>query len=125
MKKVFLSLLLSCLTLSAGAAVSFSDAFADNSKPFAVLLYADWAPNYQDALLQFRLAQATMGDTYNYVELNIADEDTRAYNALYTIVPGMPYIMLYKTSGKISRYLDRRCTFDTSCVVSKMTTFVR
>ena len=55
MKKFVLLITLLALSITGvSAAVSFSSALANNNnKPMAVLIYADWADGYKNALVQF------------------------------------------------------------------------
>lgn len=127
MKKIVLLITLIVLGITGvSAAVTFSSALANNgNKPMAVLIYADWADGYQNAILQFRRIQKTYGNTYDFVELNIAQKETKEYSDRYKIMAGLPYIMLYRSKCKIARYIDKKCTSEYSCINSQMQTFVR
>ena len=127
MKKFLLLITLILVGItSVSAAVSFSAAKANNgNKPMAVLVYADWADGYQNALLQFRKIQKEYGTSYDYVELNIAKKETKEYSDNYQIMAGLPYVMLYRKNCKIAKYLDKNCTSSYSCINSGMQTFNR
>ena len=126
MKKFILLIALIALSIrGVSAAVTFSQARADSSKPMAVLVYADWADGYQNALLQFRKIQKDFGNSYNYVELNITKREAKEYSDSFKIMPGLSYIMLYRNNCKISRLLEKSCASNYSCISSKMKTFAR
>lgn len=124
MKKILVFLTILLLTASANAAMTFSDAYSD-TKPMAVLIYADWADDYATALTGFRGMQQELGDIYNYVELNIASEDTKEYNKQNVILPNVPYVMLYRSNCKISRLIDKNCALSPACALPKMKSFIR
>ena len=113
--------------LSANAKVTdLSSAMSQNySVPVAVLIYADWADGYQDALNQFRKVQVDLGNSYNFVELNLASKDAKIYNDQYVIYPKLPYIMLLRTSGRFSMLVNRDCTLSSSCTTQKLKVFKR
>lgn len=126
MKKLIAILIMSALTLSVKAAVKYSDAYEVNdTKPMAVLIYADWADNYQNYLSEFRKIQQELGDIYNYVELDLASEDARNYTEQNMILTKLPYIMLYRSKGRFARVLERSCASDASCAAPKMKSFIR
>jgi len=112
--------------LNADAAMKFEDAMKVNdSKPMAVFIYSDWAQDKDDALTGFRNLSKTMGNGYNYVEINISAEDAEAYCETYPIYPKLPYIVLYRGRGKFIRIIDREYIKDNSYVTSRMKQFVR
>ena len=125
MKKFLITLLLLMFIPQAYAAIKFDEAYAQNSKtPMAVLVYSDWATDNVNILKQFRSAQLALKDTYNFVELNISSKDAQSYMEKYTILPKIPYIMLYRGNCKFARLIDRDCASNSSCIVSKMKAFV-
>ena len=124
MKKLLITFLLFSIIPAAHSAMNFDDAYAQNSKtPMAVLVYTDWATNSSNILKQFRSAQQTMGNSYNYVELNISNKESQSYMEKYTILQKIPYIMLYRGNCKFARLLDRDCASCSSCIISKMKAF--
>ena len=126
MKKFILMLALLAFTLQANAAMPYKDAAAKNDRePMAILVYADWAQNYDYALTIFRKLQDTLGKSYNFVELNIASKDAKDYTETYSIMPKLPYIILYRGNGKFQRVLDRNCATDLNCAIPKMKSFSR
>lgn len=127
MKKILLSLfILICISASIRnvQAISFSDGIKD-SKPMALLIYADWADEISEVMAKFKAQEAKYGNTYNFVLLNIASEDTKEFNKRYHIYPNLPYIILYKDNGKISRYIQKSCVMDDSCFSERLDFFTR
>ena len=126
MKKIILIFTLLFFVIKADAAMSFKDAFEVNdTKPMAVLIYADWADGYENSIVQFRNMQRELGSVYNYVELDIANEDAKYYTEQNTILTKLPYIMLYRGKCKFARFIERGCALDTACSVPKMKSFIR
>ena len=127
MKKFALSIFI-CLFLffSKANALTFEEAFTQSdSKPMAVLVYAQWADDYQRSLQIFKSVQEQYNDLYNFVEMDIADKSTHYFNQKFHIYPHMPYILIYRNGGKISRYLPNNCAMDASCITSKLKTFIQ
>lgn len=125
--KKFLTLLTAVLVLFAAKAnaMTFDEAYAQSTaKPMLVLVYADWADNAQSYVQAFNGLQAEFGETYNFVDLNIASPDTKAFNARYHIYPNLPYILMFRDGGKVSRYIPRNCILDESCLIPKLKSFV-
>lgn len=111
--------------IKANATTTFENAYSQcGTKPMLVLIYADWADNYKTYLEQFKIVQREFGDTYNYVELNIANKDTKNYNRRYRIYPNLPYVMMYRNSGKISRFIPQNCAIDSRCMIPKIKSFI-
>lgn len=126
MKKILLVLAILIFALQANAAMSFKDAQAENGRtPMAVFVYAKWAQNYNDSLNVFRKLQSTLGNTYNYVELDLASDDAKEYTEIYLVRPRLPYIMLYRSNGNVQRLLERPCASDLNCALQKMKLFYR
>ena len=129
MKKVaylLLFLLFLFLGVKANASVSFEEAFsASNSKPMLVLVYANWADSYDAFLQKFRNLQDEFGDEFNYVELDIASPDAKAFNARYHIYPNLPYVLMYRDGGKVSRYIQRNCVASESCMIPRIRSFAK
>jgi len=122
MKKFLL--LLTCfllLTNLQSQAMTFEQAYNEMySKPAMVIVYADWADNYQAYLNNFRKLKSVFGNRYNYVELDIASKDAKFYNSRYPINTNLPYVYIYSCGGKKARFINRQCASDTSCMVSKI-----
>ncbi len=126
MKKILTLLAVSLLLITTKAnAMTFEEAYAQSSvKPMLILVYADWAENAQSYVQAFNALQAEFGETYNFVTLNIASSDTKAFNARYHIYPNLPYVLMFRDGGKVSRYIQRECILDESCLVPKLKSFV-
>ena len=126
MKKLFFVLAVFVFALKANAAMTFSDAFDENnSKPMAVLVYANWIDNYEEYLTTFRGLEREFGDIYNFVELDIATEEAKTYMERNTILVKPPYIMLYRGKCKFARVIERDCANNSACISPKMKTFIR
>lgn len=124
-KTVFLFMLIACSVIKANS-MTFEEAFAkSDSTPMVVLVYAQWADNYQNYIQQFRTAKEQLSDNYNFVEMDIASKDTKFFNSRYHIYPNVPYILMYRNSGKVSRYIDRNCAASSSCIVPKLKSFIQ
>lgn len=102
-------------------AMKYEDAIAQ-SKPAAILIYAPWADGAQAALQAFN-AMGQNYPNYNFVTMNIATDEAKAFNKVYHIYPNLPYVLLFKDRGKISRYLKQDCVMDSSCFSQKLDFF--
>ena len=128
MKKILLifSFLIFALIPASADVMNLETAIAKNSsKPMAVLIYANWADNYQAILQEFRKVERNLSNSYNFVELDIASKDAKIFNNNYVIYTKLPYIMLFRSNGKFSFLINRECTASSSCTISKMRTFER
>ena len=127
MRKTLVSVfLLTCLffsTNSAKAAMNYEDAI-NQSKPVAILVYANWATDADKAVKAFKALEQTYSDKFNFVLMNIADETTKPFNEVYHIYPKMPYMLLFRDKGKFSRYLQKDCLLNNSCVDEKIKFFI-
>ncbi len=103
-------------------AISYDEALND-SKPFVLLIYAPWADNVDTVMQSFNSMQQKYGSSYNFVSMNIATEEAKSFNKKYHIYPNLPYILLYKDKGKISRYLQQSCILDSACFAEKLDFF--
>ena len=127
MKKILLlmvSIFTFTLTTQVSNATTYTEGIKD-SKPMALLIYADWADNASDMIGQFKIQEAKYGKLYNFVLLNIASADTREFNKKYHIYPNLPYVLLYKDGGKISRYIQQNCVLDNACFAEKLDFFIK
>lgn len=130
MKKFLSILFLISMLFAAGVKaadqLTFDEAFEQSSsKPMLVLIYAQWADNYQTCVTNFLGLRNEFGDQFNYVYLNIASSDTKSFNSKYHIYPNVPYVLMFRDKGKVSRYIPRDCVTDNSCMISKIRTFLR
>ena len=128
MKKliIFLSVIIGACLCAKAATMTYSNASAQNGKkPMAVLIYANWADNYKDAIKNFRASQQKLGNSYNYVELDLAKPDAKDYTDRYVINQKVPNIMLLRNNGRFSYLITRDCLATTSCIVEKMNRFIK
>lgn len=111
--------------MQAKAAISFEQAFQQaETKPMLVLIYAKWADDYTTYLQSFRKTQEEFGDKFNYVELDIASPDAKVFNSRYHIYPNLPYILMFRDGGRVSRYVPNNCAKQDSCIIPKVRSFV-
>ncbi len=125
MKKVFVSLflvLLIVLSSNVVKAMTYEEALND-SKLMSVLIYADWADNMGPVNQVFNEMSQNYSDKYNFVRLNIASSDAKLFNKRYHIYPNLPYVLLFKEGGKVSRYLQNSCVTDSACFSEKLKMF--
>ena len=129
MKKIFSLVFVLFLTFGICAkslATTFEEAYNQSTtKPMLVLLYADWAENYSNYLTEFRVLQEEFGEKFNYVELNIASKDAKFFNTKYHIYPHLPYVLMFRDGGKISRYIQRDCAASSSCMIPRVKSFIQ
>ena len=129
MKKLFSILfVIGCLLCSVlkTQAMTFDEAFSKTDKtPMVVLVYANWADGYQTCLNAFREVESQLGDSFNYVELDIASKDAKSYNSKYPFQQNIPYVMVYRNMGKVSRILNSDCAKSSSCIIHKIKTFLQ
>lgn len=126
MKKFLIILSILCISILKSQAMTFDEAFAQSSsKPMLVLIYAQWADNYQTYLNNFKSLQTQFGDTFNFVELDIASKDTKSFNSRYHIYPNLPYVLMFRDGGKVSRYIQKSCASDFACLADKVKSFIR
>ena len=133
MRNLFFILLLSFLFILKTPAkiyenegMSFEEAFNEVSRtPMLMIVYANWADNYEECLNSFRNLETKFGNTFNFVELNIASKETKAFNARFKIDQNLPYVLMFRDGGKISRYLDSQCLLNESCITSRIKSFIQ
>ena len=104
-------------------AMSYEEAIVQ-SKPFALLVYADWADDVQAVSQNFSAAGLKYASKYNFVSLNIASKDAKAFNKSFHIYPNLPYVLLFRDKGKFSRYLNKECIMKEACFNEKLDFFV-
>ena len=130
MRKIFVLFLLLMGFISINKAIaapmSFSEGYSQTSrKPLAVLVYATWADNYVGHVRNFRRLQNEVGNQFNYVELDIATDEAKVFNDRYHIYPKLPYVIMFRDRGKVSRYIQRDCASERSCITSKIKSFIQ
>ena len=123
--KTFLILLVSLLMISKTEAMNFAEAYEKSKqKPMIVLIYAEWATNFKTCTNIIDTLEKQYGEKFNFVKIDIAKPEAAAFNEKYHIYSNLPYILMFRDGGKVSRYLKRDCASDYSCVESKMKTFL-
>ena len=124
MKKIlfYLFLFLGATGLLKVEAMTYEEAL-NQPKPIAILVYADWADNISQVHQAFNNAASQYDSKYNFVFLNIANPDTKIFNKTYHIYPNLPYVLLFKDRGRISRYLQSGCILDNACFTGKLDVF--
>lgn len=125
MYKKLLFLLVSALVFAGSANAMKYEESLSSSKPSAMLIYADWADGLAPVMQNFTAMEQQYGDRYNFVRLNIASSDTKAFNQKYHIYPNLPYVLLFRDGGKVSRYLQKNCINDTACFTERLDFFNR
>lgn len=107
-------------------ALTFEEAYSQSDrKPMLVLVTADWAENSEAISKVFNNLSSTFGKTFNYVELDIATNDAKVFNDRYHIYPKLPYVIMFRDRGKVSRYIQRDCASERSCITSKIKSFIQ
>ena len=126
MKKFIVSLFLLSLVListKTANAMSYEEALS-SSKPIALLIYASWADDLAPVQQAYNSMLQQYGEQYNFVPLDIASRDTKAFNKTYHIYPNLPYVLLFKDRGKVSRYLQKNCILDQACFSERLKMFL-
>lgn len=124
MKKILSLLFLLTLlitTIQQANAIKYEEAI-NESKPLAILVYASWAEDVDAVKDAFDSIQGKYNN-YNFVALDIATADTKEFNKRYPIYANLPYVLLFRDRGKISRYLQKNCILDSSCFAEKLNFF--
>ena len=125
MKKI-ISCLVLFLGLVAWTGSVQADMFTDvinQQKPVAVLIYADWAEDLQSAMTSFGALEQDYSNKYNLVRINISTAEAKEFNKTYYIYPNLPYLLLFKDRGRLSRMVVRDCLKQDSCVRPKLDIF--
>lgn len=93
------------------------------SKPMAIVIYAPWADDKDAVLKIFNDAEKKYGSKYNFVSINIAEEEAKTFNQTYPIYSKIPYVLLFKDRGRINRYIQKNCILDKSCFDTRLDLF--
>ena len=131
MKKLLILSVLIMLSISgAFAAVSYQQAMSEiGEKPAIVFVGAAWADNIQHYLTSFKSAQKSWENVCNFVELDFADNqkfsDSAAFNKRYEIYPNLPYVIMLRSGGNVSRFVMKDCIENTECFQSKVKAFLK
>lgn len=125
MKKILSILILFLISSVRVNAMNFAEAYEQSDKkPMLTLLYAQWAPSTPQAIVKFKALEQEFGENFNFVMLDIASPDALYFNERFHIYPHLPYVLMYKDKGKVSRYLDRKCVLDDSCMPVRVKSFI-
>ena len=103
-------------------ALSFEEAL-QSKNPSAVLIYAPWAENADTTVTAFDSLAGVYGQKYNFVKIDIAAEDAKSFNKTNYIYPNLPYVLLFKERGRMSRCITRDCLTNDTCIKEKMDLF--
>ena len=120
---MMISAMFCLLFANKGTCMSYTDA-VNSSKPAVVMIYADWADDVQDIEKIFQKMDQKYVNKLNFVMLNIADKETKEFNKKFYIYPNLPYILLLRDGGKVSRYLKKDCAMSRSCMEEKIKFFI-
>ena len=125
LRSFFILLFLAVICLRSQA-LNFTEGYEQSTKkPMVLLIYAEWANNYQTYINVHTALEKEYSDKFNFVKLNIAQPETAAFNEKFHIYPNLPYILIFRDGGRVSRYIQKNCAADYSCVKSKMETFLK
>ena len=107
-------------------AITFDEAFEQSgSKPMLVLVYAPWADNYEAYLDNFRALETEFGEKFNYVELDVSTDALKSFNQRYHVYPNLPYVLMFRDNGKVSRYIQKNCAVSSSCMIPRVKSFIQ
>lgn len=104
-------------------AMSYDEAIKQ-PKPMVLLIYADWAEGLDKVNQNFDNAQKQYGATYNFVKMNIASSEAKNFNKKYYFYPNLPYALLIRDGGKVSRYLQKDNINDASAFAERLKAFI-
>ncbi len=125
MKKILVLLfLLTAVVMGtqSAKAIKFEEGITQ-SKPLAVIVYAPWADGQEEMLRVFNMMEQRYADSYNFARVNIATEEAKSFNKRFYIYPNIPYVLLFRTNGKVSRYLKQDCVMNETCFAERLDMF--
>ena len=126
MKKILATLFLFAtfaVQVQTANAMSYDEAIKQ-PKPMVLLIYADWAEGLDKVNQNFDNAQKQYGTTYNFVKMNIASSEAKNFNKKYYFYPNLPYALLIRDGGKVSRYLQKDNINDASAFAERLKAFI-
>ena len=103
---------------------SYSE-IVNQTKPAVILVYADWADNVDTALTAFNDMQSVYKKEYSFATVNICQEEAKEFNQRNYIYPNLPYVLLSKDKGRVTRLINRDCLSDESCIKDRLTFFAK
>ena len=90
-----------------------------------VLIYAQWSDGVTDVLQKYETVKRDFSGVFNFTSLDIASKDAKFFNSKFHIYPNLPYMLMFRDNGKVSRYIPQNCVSDVSCVKSKLKSFIQ
>lgn len=118
---VFALILVFCNVLKANAAKY--EEIMKQSKPCAILVYADWADDLKPVMDAMGNVERNFIKKYNFAGINICNKEAKNFNKTNYIYSDVPYLLLYKERGRISRLVTKDCIVNTSCIKDKLELF--
>ena len=108
-------------------AMSYDEAIKQ-PKPMVLLIYADWAEGLDKVNQNFDNAQKQYGATYNFVNSSLGFlsilSKAKNFNKKYYFYPNLPYALLIRDGGKVSRYLQKDNINDASAFAERLKAFI-
>ena len=106
-------------------ALTFSEGFQQTgTKPMLLLVYATWSDGYKEIEKNFIGLQETYGNKINFVTMDIANQETKAFNEKFHIYPKLPYVLMFRDAGRVTRYVQKDCASNPSCMAEKVRAFM-
>lgn len=128
MKKILTILTVLIVTvfgMQASNALTFSEGYQQtNSKPMLLVIYAPWTDGHQSIVQNFLALKKTYGDKINFVALDIANPDAKAFNEKFHINPKLPYVAMFRDGGRVIRYVQKDCALNQACLADKVRAFM-
>ena len=127
MKNLLLSFLI-FLSFVFGITKCRADSYGEivnQKKPVAILIYADWADNVESALTIFNDMQSIYKKEYSFATINICKEEAKEFNQRNYIYPNLPYVLLLKDKGRVTRPINRDCLSDEACIKDRLEFFAK
>lgn len=125
MKKILSLLFLSTFFVAnalQAEALTYEEAI-NQSRPLAVLVHVSWADDVEQTKQAFNSMASKYDNKYNFISLDIASAETKEFNKRFPIYANLPYVLLFRDRGKISRYLKKDCVLNPSCFAEKLNFF--
>ena len=119
---IFLGLILNIHSVNA---MTFSEGYQQtSSKPMLLSVYATWSNGYQAIEQNFQSLQKNYGDKMNFVLMDIANPETKEFNDKFHIYPKLPYVLMFRDGGRVTRYVQKDCAINQSCLADKVRSFI-
>ena len=124
MLMLFLAVLVSIGAARAGSNLPFEEGIK-SSTPLMVLITAPWAEKASDIQTTFEELVESSSNDFNNSVVDLSTESAKEFNKSFMINTNLPYVMLFKDQGKISRHIKRDCIEDSSCFAEKVKLFLK